>query len=441
MVGLRVRDRKLLELGMELPGLPQRAAALAELPALGVLTLAGMLPDDWSCSYHESIAPNLDSRDTFVEEIVSSQPALAAISALTASALEAYALSDKLRAQGIRTVLGGLHATACPDEAAKHFDAVVIGEGEPIWHQLLADANLGKLKPRYQPHRSFELAKSPLPRFDLLGPRTRPRMTLQTQRGCPLACEFCAASRLLGSFREKPMANIRAELASMKALVESSPHPRRLWLELADDNTFVGNRDWRPLLKTLGESEARYFTESDWRIGEDEALVKALAESGCVQVLIGIESIHFRYPGMGRKASELARMIEATERLQAAGVVVNGCLIVGADGETNASIDRLIEFVLGSPFAELQVTLQTPFPGTALRQKLDRQNRILADRDWSHYTLFDVTYQPDCISPAELELGFRRVLTSVFTKDENHRRQQLRRTIWRRGGQFSNSRG
>src|SRR5687767_8588517 len=127
--------------------------------------------------------------------------------------------------------IGGLHVTAMPDEAACHADAVIDGEGEPVWLQVLRDAQRQTLQPTYRAPRSRR-GCWPLPRFDLLG-ASPPRFTLQTQRGCPLACDFCAASRLLGPFREKPAENIRQELQAIRGL---DPQPR---IELADDNSFA----------------------------------------------------------------------------------------------------------------------------------------------------------------------------------------------------------
>ncbi|MBC8350910.1 MAG: B12-binding domain-containing radical SAM protein [Planctomycetes bacterium] len=426
LTGLRVREAELLDLGMSLPGLARRANALAELPALGLLTLAGMTPATWSCSYHDTATAD----EQLVERVLGESPDLVAISALTASVTEAYSLSDKLRARGISVVLGGLHATCEPDEAGLHCDSVVVGDGEPVWQQILDDATSGSVRPTYRAASVYDLADSPVPRFELLGERSRPRFTLQTERGCPLACDFCGASRLLGSFREKPVANIRDELAAINQI---DPSP---WLELADDNTFAGGRDTELLLSTIESANARFFTEADWRIGERPELLKQLAASGCVQVLLGIESLVFRYPGMGPKQSEFQRIMTAVDAIQDAGIVANGCFIVGADGETDESLDRLIKFILNSRLGEVQITLQTPFPGTALRRKLSIDGRLLADRDWSHYTLFDVTYRPDQISVKQLERGFRRVIRAVFDSAANKKRGELRKSIWRKNPRF-----
>jgi radical SAM superfamily enzyme YgiQ (UPF0313 family) len=408
-----------MELGMSLPGLEDRGRAVGRLPALGLLTLAGMLPAEWTCCYQSVSQVN----DTLIDEIVQHQPDLVAISALTASIQEASRLSLRLREAGCQTVIGGLHATALPESLTPYFDAVVAGSGEGVWLTVLNNAIARKLKPVYQADRSPNLLW-PTPRFDLLSGHSA-RLTLQSQRGCTLACEFCGASRLLGRFSEKPLEQVQRELQQIK-LLRSRP-----LIELADDNTFAGNRDPFALLDLLQACQARWFTETDWRIGENRELVNRLAGAGCIQVLVGIESLCFQYPGMGEKVAEMKRILRAVDNLQNAGVAVNGCFVIGADGETNVSIDRLIQFLENSPFAEIQLTVQTPFPGTALYRRLATAGRLLAERDWSHYTLFDVTYQPDQMSVQELELGFRRAIGQLFQGVALTSRRNLREQIGR----------
>lgn len=419
LAGFRVADPQLLDLGLSLPGFVDRAAALARLPALGLITLAGMFPEDWTCSYHAPAQVDAE----LLHKISTEAPDLVAISALTPSVLEAYRLSDSLRERQLTTVLGGLHVSVCPQEARQHTDCIVIGSAEPVWLQVLQDLEQGELQPVYRTSRSGTMQNWPLPRFDLLG--TVQRYTLQTQRGCPFACDFCGASRLLDTFQEKPLEHIRRELEVITRL-----RPRTL-LELADDNTFAGSRDAVALIETLGSFGVRWFTEADWRLGERTELLPHLAASGCMQVLTGLESLVFRYPGMAAKEADLERMLAACEALQSAGVCVNACFIVGAEGETAASIERLTEFLLQAPFAEVQVTLQTPFPGTGLYHKLSQAGRMLPDRDWSHYTLFDVTYQPDLLTVRELETYFRELIAHVYGPAATARRKQIRHTIWR----------
>lgn len=283
-----------------------------------------------------------------------------------------------------------------------------------MWPELLHDVTAETLQRRYVvPQSTMPLWT--LPRFDLL-PHTPSRFTLQTQAGCPLACGFCGASRLLSRFAEKPIERIREERAVIQQLM-----PRPL-VELADDNTFAGSRDVNPLFDALQNAGARWFTEADWRIGERPDILRRLASSGCQQVLMGIESLVFRYPGMGDKQAELNCIMNAVDAIQSAGVAVNGCFIIGADGETAESLESLTEFLLDCSLAEIQITLQTPFPGTSLYRQLHSEGRLLSDRGWSAYTLFDVTYQPDSMTVKELEAGFRNVLRHVFA---------ARSAVWR----------
>jgi hypothetical protein len=135
---------------------------------------------------------------------------------------------------------------------------------------------------------------------------------------------------------------------------------------------------------------------------------------------------------MGAKDAELARVMEACDRIQAAGIAVNGCFIVGADGETQQSLAELGRFIRSTQLADVQVTLSTPFPGTPLRARLAREGRLPADRGWSNYTLFDVTFVPDRMSVGELEAGYRALLGELFDVGESRRRSAIRHEIWRR---------
>lgn len=375
--------------------------------------------------------------ERLIDSISEEQPCLIAVSALTAAINEAYSFCGAIRERGMQTVIGGLHATACPQEAVKHADAVVVGDGEPVWEQVLRDALTGQISGTYRANRIFDLNDSMPPCFDLAAKVPRSRFTIQTQRGCPFACEFCAASRILGGFREKSPQVLRKELDALKASVS------RPVLELADDNTFAGGRDNEKLLETLASANTRYFTESDWRLGERRELLKNLAASGCVQVLVGIESLVHAYRGFGNKKAELSRMMSALDAIQDHGVAVVGCFVLGADGETRSSIARLTQVLLDCQLADVQVALQTPFPGSPLRKRLQEAGRILPDRGWEYYTLFDVTFVPDSMTVSELEQRYRELAGLVYSSAENTRRLGIRRKIWmksQRASQLLNSR-
>ena len=183
--GLRVAEQEMLAFGMSLPGFRNRASAISELPSLGLLTLAGMVPENWSCSYHPSARS-----DDLLNDVLDTAPSLVALSALTASVDEAYQFARDIKRQGIPVVLGGLHATSMPEEALNHVDAVCVGDGESSWPRILTDFETDSLQRLYRNTIPFKLKDAPIPRFDLVPTGEVARWTIQTQRGCPWACEF-----------------------------------------------------------------------------------------------------------------------------------------------------------------------------------------------------------------------------------------------------------
>lgn len=420
MSGLRVVDQRLLDLGLTLPGLKRRARALAELPPLGLLTIAATVPDTWDVRLISDVGT--ETVPETVERILADRPDVVAFSSLTPAIDRAIAISQRLRQRNVRTLVGGLHATAAPRTCEDRFDAVAVGDGEALLPRMLRDWSTGVLGGLYRVEQPIAMSASPLPNWDLWGGAAPPRYTVQTMRGCPWACSFCAASRMLGPARVKPDPRIEQEIAAIAA---RQPRP---WIELADDNTFASDRDPAPMLEALRRAGARWFTESDWRIGLRPDLLRQIAGSGCRQILIGFESAVFRYPGMGAKTADFDRMVDAALAIQQAGIVVNACFIVGADGETRESMDRLGEFLETAPFGEIQLTIQTPFPGTSLHESLRRAGRLLPG-DFSRYTLFDVVHQPDRISVSELRAGFHDLIARVYRPELQARRGQIIKAI------------
>jgi radical SAM superfamily enzyme YgiQ (UPF0313 family) len=362
---------------------------------------------------------------------------VAAIASYSAQIKDAYALSDRYRAQGVRTVLGGLHVTARPDEAAAHADAIVIGEGELSWPLVVGDLAAGRLQARYAPDgREFSLADAPLPRYDLLDMDRYNRITLQTQRGCPWRCEFCAASiRLTPLYKTKPIERVLAELHEIKRLW---PRP---FIEFADDNTFVNRRHSKELMRALIGERIRWFTETDIAVADDPELLSLMRQAGCAEVLIGLES-----PTLGGiegvelrrnwKRSRFARYMEAIEAIQGNGVTVNGCFVLGLDGDGPEVFDAVADFVGESGLFDVQVTVLTPFPGTPLYDRLLAEGRLLDPTAWERCTMFDVNFRPQGMSPETLqhelvELG-RRLYTKEARRERRNAFYRQRRSFVRR---------
>jgi radical SAM superfamily enzyme YgiQ (UPF0313 family) len=415
--GVRVRSPELAALGVTLPGFVRRGKVIASLPSLGLLTVAGLTPPEHDVCYLEIAELRAETELPEFD--------LVGISSLSAQINEAYAVADAYRQRGTPVVMGGLHVSRLPDEALKHCDAVVIGGAEGAWPQVVRDAQAGRLQSRYSGATDavFTPALYAAPRFELLAGRDYNRVTVQTSRGCPRACEFCAASLLITErFNQKPVDLVLAEIRAARRWFA---HP---FFELADDNTFL-NRTWsREFLRGLRHEEIHWFTETDVSIADDTELCDLLAESGCRQVLIGFESPQpadiARLDPAGWKARQAPRYRRVIDTLQSRGVSVNGCFILGLDAHTPDIFPAVLDFVRASGLAEVQFTVMTPFPGTPLYARLQRKGRLLAERYWDRCTLFDVNYRPLRMSVEELEVGLRWLFTEIYSATETRRRQR-----------------
>lgn len=416
MSGVRVVDPRLAALGVTLPQFVNRGQVIAQLPSLALLLLAAQTPDDVAVDY-------IEVADLNQPEALRTNYDLVALSSYTAMAYEMYELADRYRAAGVPVVIGGLHASFAAEEAKEHADAVCVGEGETLWPRILADFRArgqAGLQPFYREPEpgTYDLAGSPMPRFELLLDRPYNRITVQTVRGCPLDCEFCGASKLYGPrYRRKPLPQVVAELRRIKDLWGDNA-----FVELADDNSFA-NRQWaRQFLEAIQGLDLRWFTETDVSIAEDEELLRLLARSGCRQVLIGFESSNpdslLQIDRANWKFRKREKYLEAIRRIQSYGVTVNGCFIVGNDGDGPGIFEELRDFIEDSELLEAQVTILTPFPGTHLLQRLRREGRLLYDRFWDKCTLFDLVFEPKQMTPDELVEGHCWLMSQIYNQQQ-----------------------
>jgi len=425
MSGIRACDTELLELGLTLPGFVERSKQIASLPSLGLLTLAGMTPEEHELHYIEIPDLNADPGELTSFDLV-------AISSYSAQINEAYTLAMRLREAGIPVVMGGTHVTALPHEAQKYCTSIILGEGEPVWNEVLTDAEKGQLKLIYDGRKcGYSLADAPMPAYELLDIEKYNRITVQTSRGCPHRCEFCAGSNLISNcYKQKPVEKVLAEI---DRICELWPHP---FIEFADDNSFVNPGWWKQFLPELRKRRIKWFTETDLAVAEDPELLTLMREAGCAQVLIGLES-----PAPGPldglemktnwKQKRFAEYREAIRTIQSHGITVNGCFIVGLDGQTTTVFDDIYTFVRETELYEVQITILTPFPGTALYERLRKAHRLIEPTNWKKCTLFDLNFRPQGMTEEELRKGFHglaiRLYSDAFTQWRRDRfKQNLR---------------
>jgi radical SAM superfamily enzyme YgiQ (UPF0313 family) len=420
MSGVRAHDPELTALGLTLPGFVERNKVIASLPSLSLLTLAALTPDDIEVSYHE--VPDLAAADDLPMDVD-----LAAVSTYSAQASEGYAVARRYRDRGVPVVMGGLHVTALPDEARAHGAIPVTGEGELSWPRVVEDLRRGRLAPEYAPPagEQYDLAEAPVPRYDLLDVTRYNRLTVQTSRGCSHRCEFCASSVLIAPrYRVKPVARVLEEIRRIRSIW---PDP---FLEFADDNSFVNHEHARALCRALLGEGLRWFTETDLSIAHDPELLELMRASGCRQVLIGLESplpdglagLELNSDWKRRRQPEY---LEAVRTIQSHGITVNGCFVLGLDGQDETIFDAVHDFVERSGLYEVQITVLTAFPGTPLHARLKREGRILENGAWDLCTLFDVNHVPTGMSPERLRQGLvdlgRRLYDGAATEARRKR--------------------
>lgn len=426
MNGIRAHDAELLRLGLNLPGFVERSNIIASLPSLGLLTLAGVTGREHELRYFE------------VPDITKMEPVedgfdLAAISSFSAQIDEAYELADRLRQRGITVVMGGSHVSALPDEALEHSDCVMIGEGEMIWPEMLSDAESGRIKSMYgSMYGNFDLRNSAAPAYELLDPSRYNRVTLETSRGCPLRCEFCASSVLYTRrYKQKPKERVLAEIRRIKEIW------KRPFIEFVDDNTFVDRRYWKALLPELAEERVRWFAETDLSIAEDPDLLEMLRVSGLKEVLIGFESpvpdgLNGLELNSNWKLKRWSSYKDAIFRIQSHGIRVIACFIVGLDGQGPWIFDEIFQFVKEARPYDVQITVPTAFPATAFYRRLQAEGRLIDERDWRKCTLFDVNIRPTHMTVEELQTGFRHLGVRLYNRQFTAWRKQHFNELYRR---------
>jgi len=406
------KNKKLLAFLEETNGM-ESFRALWTGPNLGLITIAALFPEDWIVEYIDENYTTIDYDKEYD---------MVCISAMTQQIVNAYQIIEKFKSQNVLTVIGGIHATVLPDEAAQHADVVMVGEGERTWPQFISDYECGNVKRAYKDDsgKRFQFENHVMPRYDLLKGYNYPIITLQTTRGCPHDCSFCCASKVFGSgYRRKSNTDILQELDLIKKMF-----PDALIL-FADDNFLVHRKECKNLLKEMMELDIRWLAQTDVSISQDDELLELMVLSGCQWVVIGFESVHFdslyQLDNKNWKLKQLSGYDQAIEKIQSFGIGVYGTFIVGLDEDDINVFEETENFIKQNKLYGVNVTVPTPLPGTRLRDKLKEEDRILVD-DWSCYTFWDVTIQPKKMRINELEEGLLRIYKNIFDDSQIYQR-------------------
>jgi len=362
-----------------------------KFPHLSTALLAAVTPAGHHVSIHdEGIAPlDFDQKCD-----------LAAITAMTPLAPRGYEIAEEYRRRGVKVVMGGMHPTWLPQEAIEHCDAVVIGEADEIWEEVVRDAAKGELKRFYRQKARTDLARLPLPRRDLLDPRGYFfENTIQTTRGCPFDCEFCSVTAMYGgTYRTRPLEEVEKEIRSLRRA--------QAYIFFVDDN-IVGNiRYARELFTMLSQYRLRWVSQGPITIAQDEELVRLMAQAGCHGMFIGFESLSAEnLKLMGKKTNKVEFYESGIKRLHDYGIGVHASFVFGYDYDEPSVFEQFLSFAHRTKIDGAFLPVLTPFPGTRIYHRLKEEGRILTE-DWSRYDMATVVFRPKKMRVEQLQEGF-----------------------------------
>lgn len=364
-----------------------------QMEPLPAATIAGLTPSDVEIHFY----------DDRLELIPFDEPAdLVAISVETYTAKRAYQIASRFRERGVPVVMGGFHATLCPDEVAQYADAVVIGEAEKTWPAIIDDFRHGTPKQFYRASGRPNLAGLNPDRSIFRGKRYLPVGLIEAGRGCHFKCEFCAVTSVFAATQtRRPIEEIIDEIHRVQR-----DFGRKLFF-FVDDNITSNIEEAKAFFRAIIPLKIRWVSQSSINAAHDEEFLDLLRRSGCMGVLIGFESIDERnLLAMNKRFNAMRGGFEAAlANLRRHRIRVYGTFIFGYDGDTPETFDRTVAFAKDHGFYIAAFNHLTPFPGTPLYERLQREGRLRFERWWldEEYSYNTIPFTPAQIDPRELQ--------------------------------------
>ena len=322
---------------------------------------------------------------------------LVAITAFTSNINRAYELAEIYRDKGIKVIMGGIHASMIPEEVMNYADAIVVGEVEGIWNQVIKDFEQNTLSKKYIGPRIDLENYDVIPRRELLSPEYI-WQSVQTSRGCPFNCYFCSVSRYLGkTYRFRRAGDVLKELAAIK----------EQYIAFVDDNLIGYNQESVQRAKRLFEGmiqnklNKKWWMQTSINAADDEEVIKLAAKAGCMFVFIGFEAISLNSLKGMKKGVNIRTGVDNYKRVvnifHKYGIGVFGAFIIGNDYETAEYYRELAKFLVRSGIDMFQISILTPLPGTEFMDQMVDENRLVYKefpKDWSKYRFSYVVHQP-----------------------------------------------
>lgn len=339
-----------------------------QMEPLPAAVIAGLTPKDIDIRFYDDrmeLIPFDEKTDAVVMSIE------------TYTAKRAYQIATEYRKRQVPVIFGGFHATLLPEEVEQYAESVVIGEAEYIWQEVIDDLRHDTLQKRYQSGRRPDLRDIRVDRSIFSGKQYLPIGLVETGRGCRFPCDFCAIQTFFErSHRQRPFDKIMAEIRELK--------DRNKVFFFVDDN-FAGNiKTAKPLLKELSSLNIRWITQMSINAAHDEEFLSLLSKSGCTGVLIGFESLN---PDNLRSMKKNFNMMKsgyegAIRNLQKYNIRIYATFVFGYDHDDQKSFADSVDFAIEQRFYIAAFNHLTPFPGTALYQRLQMENRLRYEAWW-----------------------------------------------------------
>lgn len=359
--------------------------------------LAALTPADWEVRI---VDENIGREDLEDADLVG-------ITSFSNNATRAYEIAGHYKRKGVKTVMGGIHASMLYEEAIRFVDSVVIGEAEFVWPRLIDDFERNQLGRFYRGERT-SLQNLVKPRRDLFSHRYGIG-SVQTARGCPNDCEFCSVTTFHGrTYRERPVEEVLDELEAVGN--------RNIYFL---DDTILGygkRAEERAIRLFRGMKERRlnkrWFSQVGIHFADNPEVMRSAQAAGCLGVGVGFESISEEaLEGMGKVKNlkvGVENYQEVIKRIHDHGIAIAGSFVFGTDSDTKDVFQRTVEFILNSKLDGAQLTVLTPLPGTRLFGRLRSEGRLLRTDypdDWKYYDFGEVVFQPRHMTPDELKEG------------------------------------